>query len=230
MCIGRGRRQRCVLAFTSKTYYGINYAYGGSGKAAICLLTIMKVNVDRGIIIALGVFLVLIASLYGAYALLRVTDLAMPTLFQPASGARLLMSMEGFRFIETEDGRVSWRMSAGSAELYDSKEAQLKNVEITFAAPDKGEARLLGEVATLDTDTGDASLRRGVREVRLITSEGYLLTADSLSWQADQRIVRTTDPFKLLGRELYLEGQGLSGDANMLTIEVDQHVKAVLQE
>jgi LPS export ABC transporter protein LptC len=201
-----------------------------AGEAAICLLTVMKVNVDRGITIALGVFLVLLAALYGAYALLRGTDLTMPTLFQPPSGTRLLMSMEGFRFVETENGRVSWRMVAGSADLYENKEAQLQNVEITFVAPDRREARLLGEVATLDTVTGDASIRRGVREVRIITSEGYLLTTDSLSWQADQRIVRTKDPFKLLGRELYLEGQGLSGNADMLTIEVDKHVKAVLQE
>jgi LPS export ABC transporter protein LptC len=201
-----------------------------AGQAAICLLTIMNVNVDRGIITALGVFLVLIAALYGAYALLRGTDLTMPTLFQPAPGPRLLMSMEGFRFVETENGNVSWRMIAGSADLYENKEAQLKDVEITFVAPDGREARLLGEVATLDTVTGDASVRRGVREVRIVTSEGYLLTTNSLLWSAGQRIVRTADPFKLLGSELYLEGQGFSGNADMRTIEVDKHVKAVLQE
>jgi LPS export ABC transporter protein LptC len=201
-----------------------------AGQAAICLLTIMNVNVDRGIITALGVFLVLMAALYGAYALLRGTDLTMPTLFQPASGTRLLMSMEGFRFVETENGNVSWRMIAGSADLYENKEAQLKDVEITFVAPDGREARLLGEVATLDTVTGDASIRRGAREVRIVTSEGYLLTTNSLLWSAGQRIVRTADPFKLLGSELYLEGQGLSGNADMRTIEVDKHVKAVLQE
>lgn len=201
-----------------------------AGQAAICLLTIMNVNVDRGIITALGVFLVLMAALYGAYALLRGTDLTMPTLFPPASGARLLMSMEGFRFVETENGNVSWRMIAGSADLYENKEAQLKDVEITFVAPDGREARLLGEVATLDTVTGDASIRRGAREVRIVTSEGYLLTTNSLLWSAGQRIVRTADPFKLLGSELYLEGQGLSGNADMRTIEVEKHVKAVLQE
>lgn len=201
-----------------------------AGEAAICLLIVMNVNVDRGIITALGVFLVLVAALYGAYALLRSTDLTIPTLFQPESGTRLLMSMEGFRFVETENGRVSWRMIAGSADLYENKEAQLKNVEITFVAPDSREARLLGEVATLDTVTGNVSIRRGVREVRIVTSEGYLLTTNSLFWRADQRIVRTADPFKLLGSELYLEGQGLTGNADMLTIEVDEHVKAVLQE
>ena len=201
-----------------------------AGKAAICHLPIMNVNIDRGIITALGVLLVLIAALYGAYALLRGTDLTMPTLFQPASGTRLLMSMEGFRFVETENGKVAWRMTADNADLYDSKEAQLKNIEITFIAPDSREARLLGEAATLDTVTGDASIRRGVRDVRIVTSEGYLLTTNSLFWRAGQRIVRTADPFKLLGSELYLEGQGLSGNADMRTIEVDKHVKAVLQE
>jgi len=200
-----------------------------AGEAAICLL-IMNINADRGIITALGVLLVLIAALYGAYALLRSTDLATPTPLQPASGSRLLMSMKGFRFVATENGRVSWRMVAGSADLYESKEAQLKNIEITFVSPDNREARLLGDVATLDTVTGDASIRRGVREVRIVTSEGYLLTTNSLFWRAGQRIVRTADPFKLLGSELYLEGQGFSGNADMRTIEVDEHVKAVLQE
>jgi len=190
----------------------------------------MNVNVDRGIITALGVFLVLIAALYGGYALLRGTDLTVPMLYQPPSGARLLMSMEGFRFVEMEDGRVLWRMVAGSADLYENKEAQLKNVEITFVSPDSREARLFGEAATLDTATGDASISRGVREVRIVTSEGYILTTNSLFWRADQRMVRTADPFKLLGSELYLEGQGLSGNADMRTIEVDKHVKAVLQE
>jgi LPS export ABC transporter protein LptC len=201
-----------------------------AGEAAICLLIVMNVNVDRGIITALGVFLVLITALYGAYALLRGTDLATPTLLQPPSGTRLLMSMEGFRFVETENGKVLWRMIAGSADLYENKEAQLRNVEIAFVAPGGREARLLGEVATLDTVSGDASIRRGVREVRIVTSEGYLLTTNSLFWRAGQRIVQTADPFKLLGSELYLEGQGLSGNADMLTIEVDKHVKAVLQE
>ena len=191
----------------------------------------MNVNVDRGIITALGVFFVLISAFYGAYALLRGAERAMPTMSQPpASGTRLLMSMEGFRFVETENGKVSWRMTAGSADLYENKEAQLTKVEITFVSPDSREARLLGETATLDTSTGDASIRRGVREVRIVTSEGYLLTTDSLFWRAGQHLVRTADPFKLLGSELYLEGQGLSGNADMLTIEVDKHVKAVLQE
>jgi hypothetical protein len=42
--------------------------------------------------------------------------------------------------------------------------------------------------------------------------------------------VRTADPFKLLGREIYLEGRGISAKVDDNRIEVDNNVKAVLQE
>jgi LPS export ABC transporter protein LptC len=153
-----------------------------------------------------------------------------PSLFRPASGARLIMSMDGFRFTQSENGSVSWRMSARSADLYENKEAQLKDIELVFKNPDKQEATLLGEQGTMDTSSGNASIRRGIREVRIITSNGYLLTTNSLFWRAGERLVWTADPFKLLGSEIYLEGTGISANVNMNTIAVKDNVKAVLQE
>lgn len=175
-------------------------------------------------------FLIFTALLYGGYHLLREADLTMPTLFKPVPGARLIMSMEGFRFAQSENGRVSWRMNARSANLYASKEAQLKDIEIVFITPDKKEAALIGEVGIMDTITGDASVRRDSREVRVVTSDGYLLTTDSLIWKAGERLVLTPDPFKLLGSEIYLEGRGLTANLDMRMIVVNNDVKAVLQE
>jgi len=193
----------------------------------LCIL-LMKAN--RKFLTALSVFLVLTAAFYGGYLLLRGADMAMPSLFKPAPGARLLMSMEGFRFTQSENGRIAWRMVARNADLYESKEAQLKDLEITFIAPDKKEAALLGETGTMDTVTGDASVRRGDREVRIVTSDGYLLTTNSLFWKAGERLVRTPDPFKLLGSEIYLEGKGLTAHLDIRTLVVNSNVKAVLQE
>jgi LPS export ABC transporter protein LptC len=189
---------------------------------------IMKVNWQ--ILKVLSVFLVLFAIFYGGYRWLRGTDMTMPSLFRPAPGARLLMSMEGFRFAQSENGRISWRMYARKADLYESKEARLKDLEITFFAPDKREGTLIGETGTMDTATGNASVSRVSREVRVVTSDGYLLTTNALFWKAGKRLVRTPDPFKLLGSEIYLEGKGLSADIDMRTIVVDSNVKAVLQE
>jgi LPS export ABC transporter protein LptC len=140
------------------------------------------------------------------------------------------MSMEGFRFAQSDNGRISWRMYARKADLYESKEARLKDLEITFFAPDKREGTLIGETGTMDTATGNASVSRVSREVRVVTSDGYLLTTNALFWKAGKRLVRTPDPFKLLGSEIYLEGKGLSADIDMRTIVVDSNVKAVLQE
>jgi LPS export ABC transporter protein LptC len=170
------------------------------------------------------------AFAYGSYLLMRGTETIMPSLFHPAPGPRLIMSMEGFRFTQSENGRVSWRMDARSAVIFENKEAQLQDIKIVFKSPENKEATILGETGTMDTTNGNASLHRVTREVRVITSDGYLLTSDSLAWKAGERVVWTTDPFKLLGREIYLEGTGISANVDLRDVMVKNDVKAVLQE
>lgn len=187
-------------------------------------------KVYRIILKTVSIILILTALVYGGYLLLQGTEITVPVLFRPAPGPRLLMSMDGFRFTQSEKGRVSWLMNARSADLYENKEAKLKEIEILFSNPGKKEAVLRGETAIMDTTSGNASIRRGTREVRIITSDGYLLTTDSLFWKAGERLVWTADPFKLLGSEIYLEGVGLSANVDLRTIVVKDNVKAVLQE
>ena len=180
-----------------------------------------------------GLFLVLgtlTAILYGSAKLLLKADGAIPALFHPAPGKRLLIKMEGYRFAQTEDGRVSWRMSARNADLYENKEAQLRDVEIVFLSPSGKSAALIGDLGAMDTVSGNASIRKGARDVRIVTSEGYLMTTSSLFWKAGERSVRTPDPFKVIGGEIYFEGTGLDADVDMQRVAVGNNVKAVLQE
>lgn len=174
--------------------------------------------------------LLLAAIAFCGFYLLRGSDITVPSLFRPAPGPRLLMSMDGFTFTQSENGRVSWRVNARSADLYETKEAHLKDIEIVFKSPENKDATLLGETATMDTLSGNASIHRGAREVRIVTSDGYLLTTPSLFWKAGERLVWTADPFKLLGSQIYLEGVGMSANVDMHTIVVKDNVKAVLQE
>ena len=170
------------------------------------------------------------AALYFSYRVLRDTGFSVPALFRPSAGKRVVISMEGFRLVETEQGRVVWSVQARHADLLDSKEAQLREVEAVFNNPDGRTAALIGEQGTLDTVSGNASIRRGAREVRIVTSDGYLMTTDSLSWKAKDRMVRTNDPFKVLGREIYMEGKGITADVDLGEVSVDDNVKAILQE
>jgi LPS export ABC transporter protein LptC len=178
----------------------------------------------------LAVVIALATLLYGSYVLLRDVDIKLPGLLQPAAGKRLLISMEGFRLAQTEKGRVTWRMSASMTELFENKEALMKDIEIMFLNPDGRNVALIGENGVMDTTSGNATIRRGVREVRVVTSDGYLMTTNSLFWKADERLVRTPDPFKVLGKEIYLEGKGFSAEVDMRKVVVDKNVKAVLQE
>jgi len=193
----------------------------------VALVSSMKAN---RYILTIAAIIIVTALMYSGYLLMQRAEMKVPVLFRPAPGPRLLMSMNGFRFTRSENGRVSWLMNAGNADLYENKEAQLKDIEILFSNTDNKEAVLRGATGIMDTTSGNASILRGTREVRIITSDGYLLTTDSLYWKADQRRVWTADPFKLLGSEIYLEGKGLSANVDMRTIAVKANVKAVLQE
>jgi len=178
----------------------------------------------------LALFIVLAAFLYGSYLFLRDADIKMPSLFSPAPGPRLFISMNGFRLTQSEEGRVSLRMKASAADLFETKEAQLKEIELVFTGPDSRTAALIGETAVMDMVSGNGTIRRGAREVRIITSDGYLMTTNSLFWKAKERLISTAEPFKVLGREIYLEGKGFSADVDMRKMLVDSNVKAVLQE
>jgi lipopolysaccharide export system protein LptC len=184
----------------------------------------------RSFIAVLFVALVLFALISGGRLLFRKAEIAMPSFFRPASPSRLLMSMDGFRFVQYESGKAPWRMEARQADLYENKEARLRDIEIEFKSADERTVTLLGEEGTLDTESGNAAIHRGNRDVRVVTSDGYLMTTASLLWESGERLVRTADPFKLLGARIYLEGKGLSADTELREISVDKHVKAVLQE
>lgn len=178
----------------------------------------------------LAAILFISAFAYGSHLLMQGTNIIVPSLFHPATGPRLIMSMEGFRFTRSENGKVTWRVDARNADIYENKTAQLRDIKIVFKSPENREATILGDAGTLETNSGNASLRRITQEVRVLTGDGYLLTSDSLFWKAGERIIWTADPFKLLGSEIYLEGTGISANVDLGELVVKNDVKAVLQE
>ena len=176
-------------------------------------------------------FLIAGASITGLYFFLRESKvIPVPVLLQPSPGARQLMSMDVFRFVRSENGSITWRMDARKADLYENKEARMEDIEIDFTNPDERDAKLYGDAGSMDTVTGNASIHRVTHDVKIVTSDEYLLTTASLFWKAGERIVRTADPFKLIGTEIYLEGVGLTANVDLGTIVVKDNVKAVLQE
>lgn len=184
----------------------------------------------RTIIFALSVSLGGLFLISMALVFMGGTNMPPAVIFRPLSQSRLLMSMDGFRFAQFEKGAVVWRMAAQQADLYESKEARLRMIEVDFKGDGLRRLTLIGDAGTLNTVTGDASISRGASDVRVLTSDGYLLTTASLLWSASESLVSTPEAFKLLGSAIYLEGKGFSANTDLQQITVKKNVKAVLQE
>jgi len=185
-------------------------------------------KVRKQLIAFSAIVLVLAAILANLFY--RKAELSLQNFLRPYSQTKVLMSMQGFRFVQFGQDDIPWRMEARHADLYESKEARMRDVEIVFSGAESRVITLLGEEGTLNTATGDAVIHRGQRDVRVVTSDGYLLTTSSLTWSSRERNVRTSDPFKLLGNTIYLEGRGFSGNTDLHMLKVNDHVKAVLHE
>ncbi len=180
---------------------------------------------------AAAALLVLIAFTVGGYLLWRGREGSVPAFLPTTKGRRMLMSMDTFTFAQSEKGKVSWRMTAATADLYENKEVRLRDLVVVFQNPgDPRRTTMRSDRGTMDTASGNASLHRGTHPVSIETSDGYLLTTNSLFWKAGDRLVWTADPFTLIGCEIYLEGIAVTADVDMRTIKVQDRVKAVLQE
>lgn len=187
-------------------------------------------NKRRIIMFALSISLGALFLISMFHFFMGSTNIPSAIIFRPPAQSRLLISMDGFRFAQFENGAVAWRMTANQADLYENKEAQLRMIEVDFRGSGLRRLALIGDRGTLNTVTGDAAISRGASDVRILTSDGYLLTTASLLWSASESLVRTSEPFKLLGSAIYLEGKGFSANTDLQQIAVKKNVKAVLQE
>ncbi|HTG00391.1 MAG TPA: LPS export ABC transporter periplasmic protein LptC [Nitrospirota bacterium] len=175
--------------------------------------------------------LVICALAAGVRLILKESkEIYVPVLLQSSPGQRQLITMDSFRFVRSEKGRITWRLDSRKADLAENKEATMEDIEINFSSADHREAKLFGDAGTMDTATGNTLIRRITHDVKIVTSDDYLLTTASLFWKAGERVVRTADPFRLIGTEIYLEGVGLTANVDLGTIVVKNNVKAVLQE
>jgi len=187
-------------------------------------------HIRKSTLSLLVLLVIVLLAMQVSNILVRKVDISITSLFRPASASRLLMSMDGFLYEQLTRDAVPWQMQARHADLYENREALLQTVEIVLDTENKQRVTLTGDEGTLNTANGNASIKRLEHDVRLVTSDGYLLTTPSLRWVSAEHVIKTNDPFKLLGSNIYLEGKGLTASTGLHAMTVNEHVKAILQE
>ncbi|NQV03967.1 MAG: LPS export ABC transporter periplasmic protein LptC [Candidatus Omnitrophica bacterium] len=131
-------------------------------------------------------------------------------------------TVDGFSLVQYEDGGAKkWELNGKSAEIEDGK------VKI-----DKVSALAFGEEATLKLKAQKGSFDREnstvhlENDVVLKTTDGTMLTTDSLDWDAERRGVFTEEDVTIKKADFQVTGSGAEVDLEQKRAEVKKDVTA----
>jgi len=155
--------------------------------------------------------------------------------FIPASALDGVLSDSGstleltdISLVETESGKVNWRLSARKVYFFVSgRKAQFLQPRVLVyresqAIPAFTLTCLRGE---LDLDTNNMRLRGGVR---MVSSEGLELVTEGLDWLSSEKRIVSTRPVKISGTGWTISGERLVADVELQVVRVLGHTETVI--
>lgn len=141
------------------------------------------------------------------------------------------MTMDNFHFTQAGKGKIDWEVKAVRAKLFKKEnKAVLEDVEAVFTTSQGIRLELKGDEGLFNTELHDIYIRKKNNKIKIISSNGYTMTTDSLSWNNKNRIVATDDEVSIEGKEIKLKGKGLRINAVTQELEVVSDVEAVIKK
>lgn len=121
--------------------------------------------------------------------------------------------MHGFHYQQTKDTRVTWKVDAKQARMYEGQhEAVLDDVQVRlFAEEGKEEMAIQAEEGTINTATNNFHLINRRDPIRVDLVDGYTLYTPQLEWHDDKQEIHTQEAVRIVGHGLRITGKGLVG-------------------
>ncbi len=136
------------------------------------------------------------------------------------------LKLDRVHYLETREGVKEWELEAVSAVYFkDDNSIVLEKVRAVFYGKDQESYVLLGEKGKYNTQTKVIEVSDGVK---IDSSQGYRLRTRSLTYQAEQRELRTSDPVEMKGPDLEVTGVGMVVDLNRQRVKILGGVTTVL--
>lgn len=136
------------------------------------------------------------------------------------------LKVEGIHLTRSIAGRMEWELNAISADIF--KEEGLTRLEapkvVFFGKGDKT-VKLTGNKGEVLNGTNDLSV---TGDVKIVNSDGYTLTTDSLHYYSDKNSIATDSKVFMKGELIKMEGEGLVADIERNRVTIKKGVKAVL--
>ncbi|MEK6678226.1 MAG: LPS export ABC transporter periplasmic protein LptC, partial [Nitrospirota bacterium] len=138
---------------------------------------------------------------------------------------------DNFHFTQAGKGKTDWEVKAVRAKLFKKEnKAVLEDVVAVFTTSQGIRLELKGDEGLFNTESHDIYIRKRNNDIKIISSNGYTMTTDSLSWDNKKRVVATDDAVSIEGKEIRLKGKGLRINAISQELEVLSNVEAVIKK
>ncbi|MBW2411634.1 MAG: LPS export ABC transporter periplasmic protein LptC [Deltaproteobacteria bacterium] len=171
------------------------------------------------VVIAVGIIIVV----YMGYR--RLSDAPQLLLETLQDGAD--MSIGKIHQTATRDGKREWSLEAESAHyMEDKKEVILKDLSVTFYLDNGDEVYLTAQRGVLNTGSNDIEVSGNV----IIKKGTYRLTTEKLNYENKRRIIFTSSPILLTGKDARVSANSASLDLNTNTIRLKGSVESTISE
>ncbi len=131
--------------------------------------------------------------------------------------------IEKIHFVEEKHGQKTWELAAKSIQQYQEGNVMvIEDVKLTFFAKDGQTVTVTGNQGKFYQDTKNMELKG---DVIATSSEGYRLKTDSVSYNHQEKKIRTPDWVELNGEQLWLKGREMLVNLEAHTVKVFHEVK-----
>jgi LPS export ABC transporter protein LptC len=159
----------------------------------------------RRILVAVGLFVVLVASVLVAKSRTVRTESVGPRLTNADLAVKEL-------HLEEESGGVRWQLTADQAAVFEQeKRTALRKVHVRVKDRDRAWT-ITGEEGDLYQDRNDLEVRR---DVVMVSDDGLRLETSVLRWVAADKRLWTDKPVRIYRERTVIDGTGL--DVHMQT-------------
>jgi LPS export ABC transporter protein LptC len=146
-------------------------------------------------------------------------DLPLPKIVFEGADSRI----EKIRFVEEKQGQKTWELEAKAIQQYQGQNVMiLEDVKVNFFMKDGRTLTLSGNRGKVYQDTKNMELEGNIV---VNSSEGYHLKTNSMTYNHQEKKIRTPDQVELDGEKIWMKGRGVLVDLEAQTVQVLHEVK-----
>jgi len=141
------------------------------------------------------------------------------------------VTIDGFRFANTESDKLSWQVTASKAEVKkDTGSAKLHDLEAVFNGKEGLVLTLKSDEGVFDAGTKAMSLQKCENDITVTSNNGCRMLAEDLKWDNTGKVLSTDKNVRIDFKNVTIEGKGMVAKADLQQVRINNGVKTVFNQ